>query len=70
MAKKAGMSWSTLHRIFPAFIEQKIVLEVREVGRAKLYTINKKNPIVHKLMEVYNMLIKKELEKYVKKLEA
>ncbi|MBI5064645.1 hypothetical protein HZA97_00275 [Candidatus Woesearchaeota archaeon] len=70
LTKKAGMSWSTLHRIFPTFIKNKVVIEVREIGRAKLYKLNRKNQVVQKLEEVYNMLIKKELEKHAKLVEA
>ncbi len=70
MAEKAGMSWSTLHRIFPNFLKNSLVLEVREVGRAKLYTLNQKNPAVKKLMEVYDVLIQQELQKHEKVIEV
>lgn len=66
LATKARMSWSTLHRIFPRFIENKIVLEVREVGRAKLYKLNTGNLVVKKLVDVYDTLLMQELQKGVK----
>ena len=63
LANKADMSWSTLHRIFPRFVEQKIVVHVRDVGRAQLYKLNLHSPIVKKLVEVYDMLLMQELKR-------
>lgn len=63
LAMKAGMSWSTLHRIFPRFVNNNIVQETREVGRAKLYKLNLHNPFVEKLVELYDSLLLQELEK-------
>lgn len=63
MATKAGMSWSTLHRIFPMFIKNKIVISTREIGRAKLYKLNLTNLVVKKLVDVYDTLLMQELKK-------
>ncbi len=63
MAIKAGMSWSTLHRIFPRFIRNKIVIQTREIGRAKLYKLNLANLLVKKLVDVYDTLLMQELKK-------
>ncbi len=63
LATKAGVSWSTLHRIFPQFIANKTVVEVRTVGRAKLYKLNMQNLLVTKLIDVYDTLLMQELEK-------
>lgn len=63
MAVKAGMSWSTLHRIFPRFIRNKIVIQTREIGRAKLYKLNLANLLVKKLVDVYDTLLMSELKK-------
>lgn len=58
----AGVSWGTLHTVFPKLIEHGVVLKVREVGRAKLYKINKENIAAKKLIEIYDSLIQKQLE--------
>ena len=63
LANKAEMSWSTLHRIFPRFVEQNVVVHVRDVGRAQLYKLNLRNPLVKKLIEVYDMLLMQELKR-------
>ncbi len=65
LAIKAGMSWSTLHRIFPKFVHNNIVIEVREVGRAKLYQLNSNNLFVQKLVDLYDVLLSQELKKSV-----
>lgn len=58
----AGVSWGTLHTVFPKLIEHGIVVKVREVGRAKLYKINKDNIVAQKMIELYDSLIQKSLE--------
>lgn len=62
-ATDADMSWSTLHRIFPKFLKNKIVVSTREVCRAKLYKLNQNNPLVKKLIGVYDTLLALELKK-------
>lgn len=64
MAEKAEMSWSTLHRIFPELLKHNILSIDREVGRAKLYKLNQKNLVVKKLIELYDVLVFKELENH------
>ena len=67
LAMKAGMSWSTLHRIFPKFVHNNIVVEVREVGRAKLYKLNIHNLFVQKLVDLYDVLLSQELKNSVER---
>ena len=61
LTNKAGVSWTTLHRIFPSFIRNKIVVEVRQIGRAKLYKLNTENPLVNKFIDLYNSILFAEL---------
>ena len=61
IAQGAGVSWSTLHRIFPEMERNKIAFKTREVGRAKLYRLNLENPEVRALVSVYDSLAKKTL---------
>lgn len=63
LASKAGVSWSTLHRIFPGFIFRNMVVEVRTVGRAKLYKLNLTNPLVQKMVDLYDSLLLETLQK-------
>ena len=52
IAENSGVSWTTLHKIFPMLEKFKIVRETRRIGRAKLYSLNEENPFVKKLIEI------------------
>lgn len=67
MAKNAGIGWSTLHRILPRLLKQKIVVETRVIGRARLFKLNQKNEEVKKLIELYDGLLAKQLEQFEEK---
>ncbi|VVB81015.1 Uncharacterised protein [uncultured archaeon] len=67
LAKKAGISWSTLHRIFPRFVKNKIVVQIRQIGRAKLYKLNQNNPIVQKFVALYDTILLQQLAKIEEK---
>ena len=67
MAENAGIGWSTLHRILPRLEKQQIVVKTREIGRAKLYKLNRKNIEVKKLVEIYDGIVKKQLEQIEEK---
>ncbi len=55
IAENSGVSWTTLHKIFPMFEKFNIVKETRRIGRAKLYKLNEDNPFVQKLIELDKM---------------
>jgi len=59
---KAGVSWGTLHTIFPKFIKHELVVKTRTIGRAKLYKINQNSPVAKKFIDLYDMLILKALK--------
>ncbi|HLD05667.1 MAG TPA: hypothetical protein VJG90_08160 [Candidatus Nanoarchaeia archaeon] len=63
LSRKAGVSWTTLHRIFPRLVKQQIIAQTRTIGRAKLYQLNLKNLIVRKYAEVYDAIILEQLRK-------
>lgn len=67
IAENAGISWTTLHRIFPGLEKQEIVVKTREIGRAKLYKLNQQNQEVKKLVVLYDSLLKKQLEQLEEK---
>ena len=67
IAEDSGVSWRTLHIIFPKLIKYRLVIKTREVGRAKLYKINKDNQISKKLMELYDYITTSNLNKYKEK---
>jgi len=63
----AEVSWGTLNTLIPKLLELEIVIKTRKIGRATLYRINLKNPIAKQFAEIYDSLIKKQLEKMEEK---
>jgi len=66
-----GMSKQTFYKYFPELEEYKIVVVSRKIGRAKLYKINLKHPLVNMLREyetkVSLQIAEQEAEKMKKK---
>lgn len=52
IARGAGIGRATLFNIWHILEKKGIVIETREIGRAKMYKLNKSNPIVKKFMEL------------------
>ncbi len=67
ICENSGISWTTLHRIFPRLVKLGIVKQTRSIANAKLYRLNEKNPLVQELIYIDNKIsdyfIQKELEK-------
>ncbi len=53
IAKEAGIGYSTLKLFWPTLEKTGIVSMTRVVGKAKLYRLNNKNPVVAKLRDFY-----------------
>ena len=53
----AGISKATLFNYWQEIEEQQIVIVTRKFGKTKLYTLNSKNLIVKKLLELESLLI-------------
>lgn len=67
----AGISRASLFNVWPQLEQQEIVLATRKFGKTTLYTLNSKNPLVKKLLELESILIGKALEnQYRQKLKA
>ena len=52
IAEGAGLSRGTLFKAWPKLEALALVTATRTVGQAKMYKLNKQNPIVKKLMEL------------------
>lgn len=71
--RNSNVSKVTIIKIWSKFIEENIILYDRTIGKAKLYTLNEKNLVVKKLIELYNVCLRKEAEialKEIKELES
>ena len=53
IAKFSNVSYTALKGIWKEFTQRKIVIKTRNVGNAKLYKLNTRNPIVKKFTDYY-----------------
>jgi len=58
----AGISRASLFNHWEQIEEQGIVIVTRKFGKTKLYTLNSKNPIIKKLLELESVLIRRSLD--------
>ena len=67
ICENSGVSWTTLHRIFPRLVKLGIMEQIRSIANARLYRLNEKNPLVKELIEMDNKIsdyfIQLELER-------
>jgi hypothetical protein len=67
VARNAHVGRATLYRIWDDLIKRKTIIFTRNIGKAKLYKLNKANKAVQKLIEIEDMLIRDELRMRIKK---
>ncbi len=67
VARGSCVGWSAFTRIWGKLLEKKIILPTREIGNAKLFKFNKKNPFVQKLIKFDLELTKIETDKLLSK---
>lgn len=63
IAKHSKVAYSTLKLLWPYFERNKIAVQTRNVGKAKMYKLNLKNPIVKAFVNYYYAVVKKETNK-------
>ena len=63
IAEGAGINRVTLFRLWPKLEKLRIVVHTRDIGNAKLYKINMKNPRVRALAELFDKLINEDFKK-------
>ena len=63
MAKNSGIGRTTLYRILDDLIKNKIIIQTRIIGMAKLYRLNKENFVINKLIEIDDRLMLEDLKK-------
>ncbi len=53
IARYSETGYTTLKEIWKEFREKEIVIETRVIGKAKMYRLNLKNPVVNKFIDYY-----------------
>jgi len=57
IAEGAQIGRTTLFRIWGDLIKNKIILQTREIGNAKLFKLNQNNPFVIKMIELFDEVL-------------
>lgn len=60
--EETGISRASLFKVWPQLEQQEIVLATRKFGKTTLYTLNSKNPLVKKILELESILIGKAFD--------
>ncbi|MEK6951384.1 MAG: hypothetical protein AABX29_00045 [Nanoarchaeota archaeon] len=53
IARYSEVGYTTLKEIWKEFREKRIIIETRIIGKAKMYKLNLKNPVVNKFIDYY-----------------
>lgn len=61
IANNSGVGWATLYRLWSSFIENKIVIPTRVIGKAKLFQLNSQNEAVQQLVKLYKTILREEM---------
>jgi len=69
IAKFSEVSYTALKEIWREFVKREIVKYTRDVGNAKMYQLNRDNPLVEKFIDYYWSVVSSEVEKGFKKEE-
>jgi hypothetical protein len=67
IAKGARVSWSTLNVLWPKFVKLKMVRKTRRIGRAVMYRLDAKNPLVQRLQELDAFISERYVAKEMRK---
>ena len=70
IAKNAKVGYATLMRIWKNLEKNKIIKMSRVVGKAKMYKINKENPVVQHFIKMYWEITNKATEHLCAKVSA
>ena len=63
IARYSKVGYTTLKEIWKEFKEKKTVVQTRAVGKAKMYRLNLKNPVVNKFIDYYWAVVDSVVER-------
>ena len=67
IAKNSDIGWSTLHGFWKDILRLGIVTKTRRIGRAELYKLDMKSPLVKKLIDLDTTISKKLMKEEIEK---
>ncbi len=68
IAKNSEVSYTSLMSFWPEFVKAGLVIETRKVGKARMFKLNEKNPIVRQMLRLQWTIAKKANEIFEKEL--
>ena len=63
IARYSRVSYTAIKEIWKEFTKRKVVVNTRNVGKAKMYKLNAKNPVVSKFIDYYWSVVQSEIKK-------
>lgn len=63
IARGSGVGWSSFTNIWQKLLERKIIVSTRNIENAKLFTLNKKDEFVKRIVNLDWELTKLEMER-------
>ncbi|MAG20233.1 hypothetical protein CL618_02265 [archaeon] len=63
IARFSDVSYSALKEIWKEFVKREIVIHTRDIGKAKMYKLNRENVLVEKFIDYYWSVVDLEVEK-------
>ena len=57
IAEGAEIGRTTLFRVFDDLVKSSVIIPTRQIGNAKLFRLNTKNPFVKKIVELFDEVI-------------
>ncbi len=61
ISRYSNISWNSLETFWEKLLKRKIVVYTRKVGKAKMYKLNYKNPVVKELIELDKKLVRESV---------
>lgn len=70
IAEGSDVAWSTLNLLWPKLEKMKLVTHTRNVGKAKMYTLNKENSVVKQLIQFADALAWQQTQNVKQKIKT
>ncbi len=67
IARNSDIGWSTLHGFWKELVTLGIVTKTRRIGRAELYKLNFRSPVVKKLIELDTDISKRLMQEEIER---
>ena len=66
IANKSGVSYTTMKILIKELVKKDFVIHKKNIGRAKIYQLNKKNPFIKRFAHFYLDITNIEVDKIIK----